>query len=109
MPTLPADEDYARALLTIFSERGLLAQQSLRLDETKAAFLAKNMGRAADFEAALDYAVIRGWLLAGFGSLRLTQFGDEEMQMIWPGRIGGRAPGRRGPPAPSVPLVKPSA
>ena len=109
MPTLPADEDYARALLTIFSERGLQAQQSLRLDDAKAAFLARNMGRAFDFDAALEYAILRGWLWTGFGSVRLTRTGDDEMQDIWPGRVDTHMPRRRDPPAPSAPLVKPNA
>jgi hypothetical protein len=109
MPTLPADEDYARALLSIFGARRLLPQQSLRLDDARASFLRQNMGRAHDFEAALDYATLRGWLWAGFGSVRLTRPGDDEMQTIWPGRGDQPELDRRGPPAPSVPIVKPNA
>jgi hypothetical protein len=108
MPTLPADEDYARALLSIFGARRLLPQQSLRLDDARATFLAQNMGRPFDFEAALDYAILRGWLWAGFGSVRLTRPGAEAVQMIWPGRVDQPELGRRGPPAPSVPMVKPN-
>jgi hypothetical protein len=109
MPTLPADEDYARALLSIFAARHLLPMQSLRRDDVQATFLTWNMGREADFDAALEYAIIRGWLWAGFGSIRLTGPGDEEMQTIWEGRGLGSEPDRRGPPAPSLPVVKPSS
>ena len=98
MPTLPADEDYARALLSILGGRNLRPLQSLRRDEVKSTFLARNMGRPYDFEAALDYAISRGWLWAGFDHIRLTSRGDEEMQTIVgfypsdglpPGNFGG--------------------
>ena len=56
MSRLPADEDYARALLAIFLAKKIGARQTLRLSEAKAFFLQANMGRLADFEAALLYA-----------------------------------------------------
>ena len=82
MPTLPADEDYARAVLSIFQARGVPPRQSLRVGEVKAAFLSHNMGRAADFDAAVDYAASQGWLSVAFGSIRLTPPGDEEMHTV---------------------------
>jgi hypothetical protein len=109
MPHLPADEDYARALLSIFSASGLRPLQSLGLDEVRAMFLERNMGRASDFEAALDYAVSLGWLWSGFGRVRLTAPGDEEMQTIWMGRGMGGEPPRRQPPAPSGKPLKSGA
>ena len=109
MPRLPADEDYARALLSIFSACGLRPLQSLGLDEVRATFLERNMGRASDFEAALDYAVSLGWLWSGFGRVRLTAPGDEEMQTIWTARGMGGEPPRRQPPAPSGKPLKSGA
>jgi hypothetical protein len=106
MPTLPADEDYARALLSILGGRNLRPLQSLRRDEVKSTFLARNMGRPYDFEAALDYAISRGWLCAGFDHIRLTSRGDDEMQTIWHERGMANEPPRRGPPAPSPTALK---
>ena len=101
MPRLPADEDYARALLSIFSASGLRPLQSLGLDEVRAMFLDRNMGREFDFDAALDYAVSLGWLWSGFGRVRLTGPGGEEIQTIWTVRGMANGPPRRHPPAPS--------
>ena len=82
MATLPADEDYARALLSIFEAKKIRARQSLRLSEARAAFLRQNMGRIADFEAALQYATSRGWLALALDMIRLTPPGAEEMQSV---------------------------
>jgi len=82
MATLPADEDYARALLSIFEAKKIRARQSLRLSEARAAFLRQNMGRIADFEAALQYAMSRGWLALALDMIRLTPPGAEEMQSV---------------------------
>ena len=82
MARLPADEDYARALLSIFKARKISARQSLRLSEAQAAFLRQNMGRIADFEAALQYAMSRGWLALALDMIRLTTPGAEEMQSV---------------------------
>ena len=43
MPTLPADEDYARALLSILGARNLLPMQSLGQDEVRTTFLEQNI------------------------------------------------------------------
>jgi hypothetical protein len=82
MATLPADEDYARALLSIFKAKHLSARQSLRMSEAQAMFLRQNMGRASDFEAALQYAMSRGWLAPALDMIRLTPPGAEEMQSV---------------------------
>jgi len=82
MARLPADEDYARALLLIFQAKKIRARQSLRIGEVRAAFLLKNMGRLADFDAALQYAMSQGWLGLAFDMIRLTAPGAEEMQTV---------------------------
>ena len=82
MARLPADEDYARALLAIFKAKKIRPRQSLRLSEAQAAFLFQNMGRLADFEAALQYALSRGWLALALDMVRLTAPGADEMQSV---------------------------
>lgn len=104
MPTLPADEDYARSLLSIFITKRLRPTHSLGLDEVRKLFLTGNMGRHADFEAARDYAVSVGWLLAGFGRLRLTAPGGDEMQTICVGGGAGGAVQRQLSAPPARPL-----
>ncbi len=79
MATLPADEDYAKAVLTIFRDRDVRAGQSLPARQVSAEFLAGNMGRAADCEAALSYAADRGWLTVELERIRLTKTGFAEM------------------------------
>jgi hypothetical protein len=78
MTTLPADEDYAKAMLTIFSARGVRAGQSLKANQVGLEFESRNMGRPADYEAALSYAADRGWLRVELGRLRLTEAGSAE-------------------------------
>jgi len=82
MPTLPAHEGYARAVLSIFQARGVRPRQSLRVGEVKTAFVSHNMGRAADFDAAIEYAESQGWLSVAFDYIRLTVPGDEEMHTV---------------------------
>ena len=82
MTYLPADEDYARAVLSIFKARSIRARQSLSVKEVRAAFLLKKMGRLADFEAALQFATSRGWLALALDWIRLTPPGAEEMQTV---------------------------
>lgn len=79
MATLPADEDYAKAILTIFRARDVRPGQSLRASQVNVEFLAKNMGRAADYEAALQYSAEQGWLTIEFERIRLTKAGFAEM------------------------------
>lgn len=78
MTTLPADEDYAKAMLSIFSARGVRAGESFPASRLVAEFETRNMGRPADYEAALDYAVQRGWLRVELGRIRLTPAGSAE-------------------------------
>ena len=54
MASLPADEDYARAVLWIFQTKHVQPRQSLRMNEVRAAFLLKNIGRPRRFEAAVS-------------------------------------------------------
>ncbi len=82
MAKLPADEDYARALLSILQAKHIAVRQSMRIGEAREAFLRHNMGRPFDFDAALEYAESQNWLRAGFGTMRLTGVGDEEMQTV---------------------------
>jgi hypothetical protein len=85
MATLPADEDYARAVLAIFRARKVHERESLRVGDVEAAFLLQNMGRPADFEAALDYATSQGWLARALDRVRLMAPGAEEMETVfWP-------------------------
>jgi hypothetical protein len=76
---LPAEEDYAMGLLTIFSAHDVRPGQSLRATEVSGEFRRLNLGRQDDYEAAVDYSVIRGWIRREFGRLRLTGGGFEEM------------------------------
>jgi hypothetical protein len=82
MTTLPADEDYARAVLAIFQAEKVRARQCLRIADVKAAFVARNMGRPADFEAALEYAIGQGWMAPALDMLRLTASGADEMHTV---------------------------
>jgi hypothetical protein len=51
----------------------------------KAAFLVRNVGSPADFEAALQHAAGEGWLTRSLDWIRLTTLGAEEMQTVsWP-------------------------
>jgi hypothetical protein len=78
MATLPADEDYARAMLTIFAARNARAGESLPIDDLRRAFVAANYGRLADCEAALAYAETRGWVRRQLDRVRLAAAGHAE-------------------------------
>lgn len=78
MPTLPADEDYARALLTIFCAAHIRARQCLDAAFARDEFLAHNLGRDSDFVAALDYAASQGWVTLEWDRIRLTMAGYSE-------------------------------
>jgi hypothetical protein len=85
MASLPADEDYARSVLAIFGTWKVRPRESLALGDLKGAFLVQNMGRPADFEAALEHAASEGWLTRSLDKIRLTALGAEEMQTVsWP-------------------------
>ena len=79
MPMLPADEDYAKGLLTIFSARAVRPGQSLRASEVSREFLLRNLGRPYDYDAAVSYSEGRGWIRRELGWLRLTGGGYAEM------------------------------
>ena len=79
MATLPADEDYARAMLTLFAARDARAGESLPLEELRRAFVRANFGRLADCEAALAYAETKGWVSRQLGRVRLAAAGYAEI------------------------------
>ena len=79
MATLPADEDYARSVLTIFRGRRVQAKQSLKSTQVKADFLSHNLGRAPDYDAAVEYALEQGWITLQLGLIWLTEAGFAEL------------------------------
>jgi hypothetical protein len=79
MATLPADEDYARAMLTLFAARAARAGQSLPLEELRRAFVVANFGRLADCEAGLAYAETKGWVSHQLDRVRLAAAGYAEI------------------------------
>lgn len=76
---LPADEDYARALLLIFAEAGARPGQTLPASRLCEDFVARNLGRQADYAAAVAHAVERGWVKIALDRLRLTPTGFAEL------------------------------
>jgi hypothetical protein len=76
---LPADEDYAMGLLTVFSAHVVRPGQSLRESEVSREFLSRNLGRPYDYDAAVAYSITRGWLRREGEWLRLTGPGFAEM------------------------------
>ena len=79
MTTLPADEDYARAILTLFAARKARVGESMPIDEVRRAFVAANLGRPADCGAALAYAEAKGWVRTQFDRIRLAAAGYAEI------------------------------
>ena len=79
MIMLPADEDYAMGLLTIFSAHSVRPGQSLRASEVSREFISRNLGRPFDYDAAVTYSETRGWLRRELGHLRLTGGGFAQM------------------------------
>jgi hypothetical protein len=78
MAVLPADEDYARGLLTIFTAMRVRPGQSLKAAQVNVEFLDRNLGRPADYQAALAFSVSQGWLRLELGMIRLTTDGFSE-------------------------------
>ncbi|MGO8797619.1 MAG: hypothetical protein ACLQE9_11200 [Roseiarcus sp.] len=78
MTTLPADEDYAKAILAIFQARGVRPRQTLNAEQVESEFVARHMGRRPDYEAGLDYAMDRHWLTLELNAIRLTEAGRDE-------------------------------
>jgi hypothetical protein len=79
MATLPADEDYAMGLLTIFSAHAVRPGESLSAAEVGREFVLRNLGRPFDYDAAVAYSEGRGWIRCELGWLRLTGCGFSEM------------------------------
>jgi hypothetical protein len=75
---LPADEDYAMSLLSVFRSARVHARQTLDAQSVEREFLANNMGRQADFKAGLELAVDREWLKLELNRIRLTEKGFDE-------------------------------
>jgi hypothetical protein len=78
MFTLPADEDYARSILSILCARHLRPGETLSVTATNQDFLAKNMGRPIDFHVAVAYCADQEWVKLQNGMIRLTALGFEE-------------------------------
>ena len=72
---LPANEDYAKAILSIFGARGVGPGQTLSEKLVSDTFQARRMGRPVDYRDALQYAVDRKWLTLQLDMLRLTPAG----------------------------------
>jgi hypothetical protein len=79
MTTLPADEDYARALMTIFATEGARAGQSLSDVALGRSFGERNFGAVSDYRAAMAYAIEQGWLTPTLDRIRLTPAGFDEL------------------------------
>ena len=75
---LPADEDYARALMALFAAAGTRPGESLPAGRIGSEFVERNFGRAEDYQAALAHAVERGWVKVALDRLRLTSAGFAE-------------------------------
>ena len=78
MPTLPADEDYAKSILAIFQAKRVRPGQTLRASQVEAEFVANHMGAQSDCEAGLRYAIHRRWLRLDLNMIRLTDAGLDE-------------------------------
>ena len=72
---LPANEDYAKAILSIFDASRVGPGQTLSERLVSETFLARRMGRPVDYQDALQYAVERKWLTLQLGMVRLTAAG----------------------------------
>ena len=79
MQVLPADEDYAMGLLTIFTAHAVRPGQSLLASEVSREFRLRNLGRDDDYHAAVAYSETRGWLRRELDWLRLTGGGFAQM------------------------------
>jgi hypothetical protein len=72
---LPANEDYAKAILSIFGASRVGPGQTLSEKEVSETFQARRMGRPVDYQDALQYALERKWLTVQLGMVRLTAAG----------------------------------
>ena len=78
MATLPADEDYARAILAIFHASHVRCGQTLKANLVQSEFAARNMGAQADYDAGLRYAIDHKWLRLDLSMLRFTEAARDE-------------------------------
>jgi hypothetical protein len=79
MSVLPADEDYARAILSLFALKARRPGQSIAARDVQADFLSRNMGRAFDYEAGLHFAIEKNWLRLDCQMIRLSAAGFDEI------------------------------
>jgi hypothetical protein len=75
---LPADEDYGKAMLTIFHAKAMREGESMRASQVENEFLNRNFGRLADYRAALKFCAEQGWLRLELDWVRLTKAGHAE-------------------------------
>jgi hypothetical protein len=79
MAAPPTIEDSAKAILAIFSSRNVRAGEILMFSKVNAQFL-QSAGRAVDFQAGLQHAIIQGWIdLSSPTMIRLTEAGFSAM------------------------------
>lgn len=76
---LPANEDYAKAILSIFSASRIGPGQTLSEKRVSEIFQAQRMGRPVDYQDALQYALERKWLILQLGMVRLTAMGFSQI------------------------------
>jgi hypothetical protein len=79
MSVLPADEDYARAILSLFALRARRPGQSIAARDVEADFLKRNMGRVFDYQAGLHFAIEQNWLKLDCQMIRLSAAGFDEI------------------------------
>jgi hypothetical protein len=79
MSVLPADEDYARAILSLFALKARRPGQSIAARDVEADFLSRNMGRLFDYEAGLHFALEQNWLRLDCQMIRLSAAGFDEI------------------------------
>jgi hypothetical protein len=79
MANLPTPEESARAILAIFAFHNSRPDDVLMAGQVNFAFRQAG-GRAAEFQAGLEYAVQNGWLEIGENNtIKLTNAGFTEM------------------------------
>jgi hypothetical protein len=79
MSVLPADEDYARAILSLFALKARRAGQTIAARDVEADFLRQNMGRVFDYNAGLHFALEQNWLRVDCQMIRLSRAGFDEI------------------------------
>jgi hypothetical protein len=72
---LPANEDYAKAILSIFASSRVGPGQTLSEKRVSEIFQTRKMGRLVDYQDAMQYALEHKWLTLQLGMVRLTSAG----------------------------------